>query len=46
MASLGQIWEYTHDMRTLFTGETMVAPLASFVHNMMETSVDEQHGIA
>ena len=37
----------THvDMRTLFTDETLVAPLASFVHNMMETSVDEQHGIA
>jgi hypothetical protein len=33
-------------MRTLFTDETLVAPLASFVHNMMETSVDEQHGIA
>jgi hypothetical protein len=24
----------THDMRTLFTDETLVAPLASFVHNM------------
>jgi hypothetical protein len=39
----------THaDMRTLFTDDTLwyIAPLASFVHNMMETSVDEQHGIA
>ena len=34
------------DMRTLFTDETLVAPLASFVHNLLDTSVDEFHGIA
>jgi hypothetical protein len=42
----GQVWAVgTHDMRTLFTDETLVAPLASFVHNMLGTSLgDEQHG--
>jgi hypothetical protein len=38
----------THDMRTLFTDETLVAhPLASFVHNPLDETdpADEHHGM-
>jgi hypothetical protein len=39
-SSLGQVLAHMICARCLFTDETLVAPLASFVHNMLETSGD------